>query len=65
MKTMKLRLDDALAERLDKTATLIGYSSAEEFALNVLVREMDKLAPEEGESEEDIRRKLEGLGYMA
>ncbi len=65
MKTIKLKLDEAMAERLAKTAALIGYSSSEEFAAHIVSRELDKLDPGQGESEEELKRKLQGLGYMA
>lgn len=65
MKTLKLKLDDETAERLSKVAALVGYSSPEELALHVVSRELDKLDPGKGESEEDLKRKLKGLGYMA
>lgn len=65
MKTLKLKLDDETAERLSKVSALVGYSSPEELALHVISRELDKLDPGKGESEEDLKRKLKGLGYMA
>jgi hypothetical protein len=64
MKTIKIRLDDATMARLEKASATIGYSSPEEFVGHVLSRELDRLAPPGAESEEDIRRRLEGLGYM-
>ncbi|MDM7992134.1 MAG: hypothetical protein QUS11_02355 [Candidatus Fermentibacter sp.] len=65
MKTLKLKLDDEMAERLSRVAAMVGYSSPEELAHHVLSRELDKLDPGTGESEEDLKRKLKGLGYMA
>ncbi|HRY62098.1 MAG TPA: hypothetical protein P5266_07835 [Candidatus Fermentibacter sp.] len=65
MKTLKLKFDDEMAERLSRVAAMVGYSSPEELALHVLSRELDKLDPGTGESEEDLKRKLKGLGYMA
>lgn len=65
MKTLRVKIDDVLAERLARAAKTIGYSSEEELVQHIISRELDRLCPEEGESEEEIRRKLEGLGYMA
>jgi len=65
LKTLKLKFDDEMAERLSRVAAMVGYSSPEELALHVLSRELDKLDPGTGESEEDLKRKLKGLGYMA
>lgn len=64
MPRMKLRLDDAMMDRIRKVAGAGGYSSPEEFVMHVLRRELDSIAPQDGESEEEIRRKMEGLGYM-
>lgn len=64
MARMKLKLDGETIDRIRKVARAGGYSSSEEFVLHVLQRELDRLAPESGESEEEIRRKMEGLGYM-
>lgn len=64
MPKMKLKLDSETIERIGKAARAGGYSSSEEFVLHVLQRELDSLVPDSGESEEEIRRKMEGLGYM-
>ncbi|GEM_PF-43748 len=65
----KIKLDDALYEKLKKCAAAGGYSSPEEFALHVLEREVEKLtAPGSGEGqrdpEEEVRKRLQGLGYL-
>jgi hypothetical protein len=39
-----------------------GYSSSEEFVEHVLERELAKI--ENSESDEEIMRKLQGLGYI-
>jgi len=64
MAKMKLKMDGATLERIRKVSQAGGYSSPEEFVLHVIQRELDSLAPDKGESEEDIRRKMEGLGYI-
>lgn len=64
MPKMKLKLDRETIERINKVARAGGYSSSEEFVMHVIQRELDSLAPDSGESEEEIRRKMEGLGYM-
>jgi hypothetical protein len=61
---LRLRLDDDTASRLEKLASAGGYSSAEELVLHMIEREIAQLDPRESESVEEIRRKLEGLGYM-
>jgi hypothetical protein len=64
MPSFKLKLDPSFYERLKAAAAANGYSGPEEMALHVLEREVDRLAPAEGETPEEVRRKLEGLGYM-
>ncbi len=64
MAKIKLKIDDALKNRLEKVADAGGYASPEEFILHILERELNKLDPGSGESEESIRKKLEGLGYL-
>jgi hypothetical protein len=57
-------MDDDLLARIQRISKAGGYSSTEEFVLHVLGREIERLDPDESESEEDIRKKLEGLGYL-
>jgi dsRNA-specific ribonuclease len=42
---------------------LAGYSSVDEFIEHLLAREIAKL--DESDSEEDIKKKLQGLGYIS
>jgi hypothetical protein len=58
--TIKLNKD--LWERVKKCAEAGGYSSPEEFVQHVLERETARL--EEAESDEEITKKLKGLGYL-
>jgi hypothetical protein len=44
-------------------ADLAGYSSVEEFITHCLEKEIAQL--EEADSEEDIKKKLKGLGYIS
>lgn len=64
MPKIKLKIDNGMKDRLDKVSDAGGYSSVEEFILHIVNREMEKLDPGSGESEESIRKKLEGLGYL-
>ncbi len=59
----KIKLDKDLLERVKKYARLAGYSSAEEFITHCLEKEIAKL--EESDSEEEIKKKLKGLGYIS
>ncbi len=45
-------------------ARIAGYSSTEEFVQHVLEREISKFE-EGGDSEEEIRKRMQGLGYIS
>ncbi|MCD4776137.1 MAG: hypothetical protein K8S15_08845 [Candidatus Aegiribacteria sp.] len=64
MAKLKLKIDSSTIERIRKVSEAGGYSSPEEFVIHIIERELDTLDPGEGESEEDIRKKMEGLGYI-
>ncbi|MBI1354599.1 MAG: hypothetical protein GC160_09655 [Acidobacteria bacterium] len=57
-----VKLDKDLFDRIKRCADAGGYSSPQEFVIHVLERELAKI--EEGESDEDIVKKLQGLGYI-
>jgi hypothetical protein len=59
----KVKLDKDLLDRIKKFAELSGYASAEEFIVHCLEKEIAKL--EEADSEEEIKKKLKGLGYIS
>jgi hypothetical protein len=59
----KLRIDKTLLERARRYADLAGYSSVDEFIEHLLAREIAKL--DESDSEEEIKKKLQGLGYIS
>jgi metal-responsive CopG/Arc/MetJ family transcriptional regulator len=57
-----VKLDKDLIARVKKCSDLAGYSSFEEFIQHVLEKELARI--EDSESEEEIVRKLKGLGYL-
>lgn len=59
----KIKLDSDLLKRVKKYADIAGYSSVEEFITHALEKELAVL--EEADSEDDIRKKLQGLGYIS
>jgi len=59
----KIKIDDALMERLKRAAELAGYSSVNEFVIHVLERELEKI--DDAGSDEEIKKRLEGLGYIS
>lgn len=59
----KVSLDKNLLARVKKFADIAGYSSVEEFITHALEKELAVL--EEADSEEEIKKKLQGLGYIS
>ena len=62
-KTVKVKIDRDLYDKLRKVADVAGYATADEFVVHILEKEM--LHFEEGGSDDDIRNKLKGLGYIS
>jgi hypothetical protein len=59
----KIKIDKELMKKIKRYAKIAGYSSEEEFILHALEKEMAQL--DEADSEEEIRKKLQGLGYIS
>ncbi len=59
----KVKVDKALLEKINRYAEVAGYSSAEEFVHHALEKEIAKL--EGADSEEEIKKRLKGLGYIS
>jgi metal-responsive CopG/Arc/MetJ family transcriptional regulator len=58
-----IKLDKALLAKVKRFSDLAGYSSVEEFITHALEKEIAQL--EEADSEEEIKKKLKGLGYIS
>ena len=59
----KIKIEKELLEKVKKMAKLSGYASVDEFVAHVLEKELANL--DDASSEEDIKKKLEGLGYIS
>jgi metal-responsive CopG/Arc/MetJ family transcriptional regulator len=59
----KVKLDKALYQKIKMYAHIAGYSSVDEFVQHALEKEIKQF--EGAESEEEIRQKLKGLGYIS
>ncbi len=59
----KVKLDKDLLEKVKKYAEISGYSSAEEFISHCLEKEISQL--DGTDSEEEVKKKLKGLGYIS
>ena len=53
----------ALLAKAKRYADLAGYSSVDEFVTHVLEKELAKI--DESDSEDEIKKKLKGLGYIS
>lgn len=59
----KVKLDKNLLEKVKKYAEISGYTSAEEFISHCLEKEITQL--DGSDSEEEVKKKLKGLGYIS
>ena len=59
----RIKLDKELIARAQKFADLSGYSSVEEFIAHAMEKELVQL--EDAEGEDEIRKRLRGLGYIS
>jgi metal-responsive CopG/Arc/MetJ family transcriptional regulator len=60
----RIKLDKELLEKVRKYAAVAGYSSPEEFVRHALENEIAKLE-EAGDDEEELKKRLQGLGYIS
>ena len=59
----KVKLEKSLVDRIRRFSEIAGYSSPEEFITHALEKELAQL--EDADSEEEIKKRLQGLGYMS
>lgn len=59
----RVKLDKDLIARAKKYAEIAGYSSVEEFIAHALEKELAQL--EDAGSEEELKKRLQGLGYIS
>jgi len=59
---MTIKLNRELAAKVTQAAAAGGYSSPQEFIEHVLEREVAKVA--DAEPDEEVVRRLRGLGYI-
>jgi len=58
-----IQLDPALMEKVRAAAAKAGYASPDEFVAHVLERELSR--SDDASSDADVKKKLEGLGYIS
>ncbi len=59
----KIKVEKELYDRIAKFAELAGYSSVDEFVTHALEKELAQI--EDAASDDEIKEKLKGLGYLA
>lgn len=59
----KVKLEKELIDKVKKYSDIAGYSSPEEFITHALEKELALL--EDAGSEEEIKKRLKGLGYIS
>ncbi len=63
----RIKLDDELMDKVKQCASKAGYASPEEFVRHVVEREIARLlGPREtpDDPEEEVKQRLQGLGYI-
>ena len=58
----KIKIERTMLDKVRKYAEMSGYSSVEEFVTHMLEKEIAKI--EEADSEDEIKKRLKGLGYI-
>ena len=59
----KVRIDKDLLAKATAYAEIAGYSSVEEFVNHAVEKELSQA--EDADSEEEIKKRLKGLGYLS
>jgi Arc/MetJ family transcription regulator len=62
-----VKIDDELYAKARRCAELAGYSSADEFIQHIVEKEINQLMggnSEEDSTPEEIKKRLQGLGYI-
>lgn len=58
----KIKISKQLQDDLAKAAAAQGYSSTDEFVIHVLEKAVQEV--KESASEEEVKKRLKGLGYL-
>ena len=59
----KIKLEREVLDKVRRYAKIAGYSSPEEFVTHMIEKELAKF--EDADSEEEIKKRLKGLGYTS
>ncbi len=59
----KIKVEKELLRRIKHYAKIAGYSSEEEFIAHTLEKEIARR--DEADDEEEVKKRLKGLGYIS
>ena len=59
----KVKIDKELLKKAKTFAAKVGYSSVEEFISHIIEREISK--EEKSDAEDQVKKRLQGLGYIS
>jgi len=59
----KIKLDKKLMDKIKKYSEIAGYSSPQEFIVHALEKEISQL--EDSDNDEEVKKRLRGLGYIS
>ena len=63
MSTTKIKIEAELYDRVKKFSDMAGYSSVDEFVAHALEKEISAL--DDAVSEDEVKERLKGLGYLS
>jgi hypothetical protein len=61
----RVKIDKDLYAKMKRYARVAGYSSVDEFVAHALEKELKKLEDADTVSEEELKKRLRGLGYIS
>jgi metal-responsive CopG/Arc/MetJ family transcriptional regulator len=59
----KIKINKELYKKVKHVSEIAGYSSVYEFISHLLEKAVDQTSPEE--NDEDVLKRLQGLGYIS
>ena len=59
----KIKLEKELYDRIKRYAEIAGYSSVDEFVTHVLEKELSSV--DDSADEDEVKKRLQGLGYLS
>ena len=63
MPKLKIKLDDDIFRKLSELSHQAGYSAPEEFIQHLIEKEIAHL--DDAGSEDELKKRLQGLGYIS